>query len=104
MFRALNWLKNNAESKNPKFHGYKNITGVMVADNPDAKEMEEFALNHDKIREMGATGAMVQYSFTHALQRHRKGENGYFKEFENDPKRIFEFDEDEAFPEKKEKP
>jgi hypothetical protein len=99
MFRALDWLKQHQE-KDPKFHGFKNVTGLMLADNPDAKEMENFALDHEKIRDFGATGAMVQYSLLHALQRHARGEDGYFAEFADQPDRIFEFDENEAFPER----
>jgi hypothetical protein len=97
MFRALEWLRCHAE-KNPKFHGFKNVSGLMIADNPDAKEMENFALDHEKLREFGATGAMVHYSLLHALQRHARGEDGYFAEFAKQPDRIFEFDESEAFP------
>lgn len=98
MFRALDWLKQNKE--NPRFHGFENIIGVMIADNPAAKEMEKFALDHDKIREFGATGAMVQYSLLHAMQRHKMGEEKYFSEFQNDPDRVYEFNESDAFPER----
>lgn len=95
MFRALDWLKRNAQS-NPRFQGFKNVTGLMTPDNPEAKEMERFALDHEKIREFGATGAMVQYALIHAMQRHALGEEKYFAEFADDPGRIFEFDEKEA--------
>ena len=97
MFRALEWLKCHA-AKNPKFHSYKNITGILAPDNEDAKEMEKFALDHEKVREFGATGAMVQYALLHAMQRNKLGEEGYFAEFADDPERIFDFNEGDAFP------
>lgn len=99
MFRALDWLRKNAE-QNPKFHGFKNVAGLMLPDNDAAKEMEDFALDHERVREFGATGAMVQYSLLHAMQRNARGEEGYFREFADSPERIFEFDESDAFPER----
>jgi hypothetical protein len=100
MFRALEWLRSHKD-KDPKFRSYKNITGILEATNPDAKEMENFALDHAKIKEFGATGAMVQYAMLHALQRFARGEDGYFAEFKDDPERFFEFDEADAFPDGK---
>jgi hypothetical protein len=97
MFRALDWLKKH-EGENARFKGFKNITWLMLADNEAAKEMEKFALDHEKIREFGATGAMVQYALLHAMQRHKLGEDGYFAKFAEQQDRIFEFDEQEAFP------
>jgi hypothetical protein len=95
MFRALHWLKKH-EAEDPKFHTFKNVTGLLMPDNDAAKAMEAFALDHEKIREFGATGAMVQYALIHALQRFRLGEEKYFAEFGDDPDRVFEFDESEA--------
>jgi len=97
MFRALDWLKRH-EGENARFEGFKNVTGIMLPKNDAAKEMEKFALDHEKIREFGATGAMVQYALLHAMQRHKLGEDGYFAEFRDQPDRIFDFDEREAFP------
>lgn len=96
MFRALDWLKRH-EQEHPEFRLYKNITGVMPAENDAAKAMESFALDHEKIREFGATGAMVQYALMHAMQRHKLGEEKYFSEFTDQQDRIFEFDETQAF-------
>jgi hypothetical protein len=98
MFRALHWLRNHPKDFTmPKFTHFKNITGLMPTENTAAKEMEDFALDHEKIREFGATGAMVQYALIHAVKRFELGEDGYFAEFKDQPDRIFEFDETEAF-------
>jgi len=70
----------------------------MLPDNEAAKELENFALDHEKVREFGATGAMVQYALLHAMQRNKLGEDAYFAEFADQPERIFDFDESEAFP------
>jgi hypothetical protein len=97
MFRALDWLRKHPDD-NTRFQSFKNIVGLMTPDNEAAKEMEKFALDHAKIREFGATGAMVQYALLHAMQRNKLGEEAYFAEFADQPDRIFEFDEREAFP------
>jgi hypothetical protein len=97
MFRALDWLKRHT-GDNTQFKAYKNIIGIMTPENPAAKEMEKFALDHEKVREFGATGAMVQYALLHAMQRNKLGEEGYFAEFADDPERIFDFNEGDAFP------
>ena len=99
MFRALHWLRARPKDMAlPQFIHYKNITGLMPPSNTQAEEMENFALDHDKVREFGATGAMVQYAMMHAMKRFELGEDGYFAEFKDDPQRIFEFDEKDAFP------
>lgn len=97
MARALEWLKNRPKDSSwPDFKQYRNITGIMTPENMAAREMEDYALNHEKIREFGATGAMVQYALLHAMHRFELGEEGYFAEFKDQPERIFEFDEKEA--------
>ena len=99
MFRALHWLRARPKDMAlPQFIHYKNITGLMPPSNTQAEEMVNFALDHDKVREFGATGAMVQYAMMHAMKRFELGEDGYFAEFKDDPQRIFEFDEKDAFP------
>jgi hypothetical protein len=97
MFRALDWLKKrSADAPQPDFKMYRNITGIMTPENEAARQMEDYALDHEKIREFGATGAMVQYSLIHALKRFQLGEEKYFAEFQDQPDRIYEFDEAEA--------
>lgn len=97
MFRALQWLRTQPKDfTEPLFTHYKNIIGIMPPSNPAAHQMEEFAIDHEKLREFGATGAMVQYALMHAMQRFKLGENAYFAAVE--PDRIFDFDESEAFP------
>jgi hypothetical protein len=98
MFRALEWLrKRPVNSPTPKFTGYENYVGVMTPENQAAEAMEKYALDHPKIKEYGATGAMVQYSLIHAMKRFQLGEESYFDHFKDTPKRVFEFDEAEAF-------
>jgi hypothetical protein len=97
MFRALDWLRKHPE-QNVRFQGFKNVTGLMLPDNEAAKELEKFALDHEKVREFGATGAMVQYAILHAMERNNLGEEAYFAAFADSPERIYDFDESEAFP------
>lgn len=99
MFRALDYLRKHPDG-NAKFHGFKNITGIMIADNDTAKEMEKYALAHQKIKEYGATGAMVQYALLHALQRFKMGDEKYFAELSERPAEDFyDFDVTDAFEE-----
>ncbi len=75
------WLDDNP-ARQPKFHGYKNITGIIEEDNYDAKALTEAVLNADvpvgfngtpqKARE-GCTGAMHQFTISHALHAHSVG-------------------------------
>lgn len=98
MFRALHWLRNQGSNLDtPNFKMFSNITGIMLPSNSSAEDMEKFALDHTKLREFGATGAMVQYSLMHAMKRAELGEDAYFAEFKDLPDRVFEFDEQDAF-------
>jgi hypothetical protein len=103
--RALRFLQQAKESGEfPEFHSYKNITGVLSADNDAAKKMDEFILRHEKLREYGVTGAMHQFGVMHAMKIFELGREGYFKALmEGDDGRksedFFEFEEDDAFPE-----
>lgn len=60
--------------------------------------MEDYALNHDKLREFGATGAMVQFAISHAMRRN-VDEKSYFASLDAAGRRVFDFDERDAFPE-----
>ena len=98
MCRALHWLRQRPkDSQVPLIRSFKNITGLTVPANRVAEEMTNFALDHEKLREFGATGAMVQYGIAHALKRFELGDAAYFKEFSDDPGRVYEFDEHDAF-------
>jgi len=101
MFRGLHWLRSRPTEKElPRITEFKNITGITKNENAAADAMEDFALNHPKLREFGATGAMVQFSLGHAMKRAELGDEAYFDFFRDCPDRIFEFDETEAFPER----
>ena len=103
--RALRFLQKATESAEfPKFHGYKNITGLLVGDNAAAKQLDDFILQHEKLREFGMTGAMHQFGIIHALKIHELGREGYLRELRTGegargPEDFYEFDESEAFPE-----
>jgi hypothetical protein len=100
LFRALKWLRERPEgSEYPRIISFRNITGITIPENKAAKDLEKFALDHPKLREFGATGAMVQFSIGHAMKRSELGDIYYFGQFKDEPDRVFDFDELEAFPE-----
>lgn len=99
MFRALKFLRGMPKDSGlPDFRQWKNITGLMLPENDKAKQLEDYALDHEKLKEFGATGAMVQFSLTHAMKRFELGDKAYLAEFSDQPERIFDFDEQDAFP------
>lgn len=101
--RALSWLRERPEGAEwPRIRYFKNITGLTQPANKAAKELETFALDHAKVREFGATGAMVQFAIGHAMKRAELGDEAYFKELgpHRQPQDFFEFDDTEAFPER----
>jgi hypothetical protein len=108
--RALRFLQQAKESGEfPQFHTYQNITGLLVGDNPAAKKLDEFILQHEKLREYGMTGAMHQFGIIHALKIFELGREGYFKaltegEGARGPEDFYEFEEDDAFPVHSEQP
>jgi len=103
--RALRFLERiPAESSLPKHHSYKNVTGLLVADDDKAKAMDEFIMDHPKLKEFGVTGAMHQYGIMHATMWHRLGWDEYeriLREGEDGrtDEDFFEFNEADAFPE-----
>ena len=103
--RALRFLKQAKESGEfPRFHGYENIVGVLSSDNEAAKQLDDYILKHEKLREYGMTGAMHQYCIMHALKIHELGREEYTRQLREgkNPRTdedFFEFDDDEAFPE-----
>jgi hypothetical protein len=70
---GMKWLDDNP-SADPKFHGYRGITGVISEDNDDAK-----ALTAAVLAASGGdcTGAMHQAAINHALAYKRLGWDGY---------------------------
>jgi hypothetical protein len=105
--RALRFLQQAKESGEfPKFHTYQNIVGVLAGDNAAAKKLDEFILQHEKLREFGMTGAMHQFGIMHALKIHELGREEYLRQLTEGanargPEDFFEFDEADAFPEEK---
>lgn len=101
--RALRFLQNQkTEQELPSFMQFENVTGLAIANNDKAKEMDAFIGNHPKLREFGMTGAMHQAGINHAQAIYRLG----WKEYEivlRDSGRadddFFEFNEADAFPE-----
>jgi len=70
---ACAWLAEDPK-RDPKFHGYQGLTGVIVDDNDDAKALSAVV---SKAAFDGCTGAMHQYSITHALYAHKVGWPAY---------------------------
>lgn len=98
--RGLRWLQRNAvEREVPERRESAILVGVSEPANSSAREMEKYAMDHEGLRACGATRAMVQFSLRHAIERFKRGDEAYFAEFADDPGRIFEFDEADAFPE-----
>jgi len=99
--RTLRFCQQAKESDEfPRFHGYENIVGVLSADNEAAKKLDDFILQHEKLREFGMTGAMHQYGVLHGLKLFELGREKYLEELRKDrkPEDFYEFEEDDAFP------
>ncbi len=66
MLRAgLTWLDAHPDA-DPRFHGYKHITGILIEDNDDAKALSAAVLAPAE-EGGGASGAMHQAACSHAL-------------------------------------
>jgi len=84
MVRAgIEWMEAHPEA-HPKFHGYKDIYGVLAEDNADAK-----ALTEAMIAASGGdcTGAMHQATVSHLLFIHRNGWEKYCSELRDREKK-----------------
>ena len=69
------FLKQNP-NVNPKYKGFKNVTGVCIDDNEDAKKLDEILMEACK---KACTGAMHQAAVSHALFIGNKGWEEYKK-------------------------
>lgn len=99
--RTAQFLKQLKESGEfPKFHSYKNITGILVGDNEAAKKLDDFILKHPQMD--GITGAMHQFGVLHGMKIFELGREGYLAELRKDrkPSDFYEFEEEDAFPER----
>lgn len=65
---ALNWFEKNPKSS-PKFHGFKDVYGICIADNKDAESLRNAILKVDK----GCSGAMYSCVVNTALWIHANG-------------------------------
>ncbi len=71
---GLEWLDAHPNAE-PKFHGWKNIYGIIEEDNEDAKELSNAAtVGFD------CTGAMHQAVISHCLHIKSSGWDTYVKE------------------------
>lgn len=68
------WLASHPDA-HPRILTSEQIIGIAIADNDDAKAFENAVLT--PVSEMGATGAMVQYSMWHACKAHEIGWPAY---------------------------
>lgn len=103
--RALRFLQQQkTESELPVHKGLKGVTGIFLADNKKAEEMDKYVADHPKLREFGMTGAMHQYGIMHARALFELGPQEYERQLRAGPdgrtdEDFFEFNEADAFPE-----
>jgi len=72
---GLKWLEENPDA-DPKFQGYKNVFGLILDDNDDAKALTKVMLAACK---EGATGAMHHASVSHVMFISKNGWEEYCK-------------------------
>ena len=75
---GLEWLDANP-SADPKFHGYKNVYGLVSEDNEDAKNLSEAICAPAE----GCSGAMHQAAVSHVLWIRANGWEAYVKKMES---------------------
>lgn len=73
---GVKWMEEHPDAK-PEFGGFKNIYGVILEENQDAKDLTKAVIDASK---GNATGAMHQATIGHVLAIKRLGWEGYFKE------------------------
>jgi len=72
---GLEWFDNHKDA-DPKFHGFKNVFGLIVEDNEDAKKLTDYmnaAINGE------ATGAMMQGCLDHVKYAKQHGWDKYIE-------------------------
>jgi hypothetical protein len=75
---GLEWFDSHPQA-DPRFHGYQNITGIIIDDNNDAKELSA-AMTDKSITNGDCTGAMHQFSMMHVFRIRKIGWERYCKE------------------------
>jgi hypothetical protein len=74
---GCHWLDEHSQAE-PKFHGYKQVYGIIEVDNQDAKELSNAMV---AVTEgFGATGAMHQAAVGHVLHIKKVGWDKYVEE------------------------
>ena len=76
---GLDWLDKHPLAE-PKFHGYKNIYGIIEEDNPIAKQLSKALVDAS---EGDCTGAMHQATVSHVLWIKEHSWEEYVKKMED---------------------
>lgn len=86
---GIKWIKANPDKKRKVvFSGFKNVYGVVVAESPEAKELEKAIMEGID----DATGAMFQCVTGHLRFLAHHNHQEWLDEFVKEPDRFFEFD------------
>ena len=90
---GVRWIEKNPD-KNPQYKGYRNIYGILIDDNDDAKELTSYVVKRTR-RYGGATGAMHHACISHILYIKANGWKKYAEEMVEKEKGILSDDEKE---------
>ena len=88
LIRALEFWDEQGEDFDPKYHGFKDVTGICIDENEDAKKLDaammdaEIAFGNGERERCGdgASGAMHQAVVSHAFYVRKNGWENYVKE------------------------
>lgn len=75
---GLEWFDEH-EKANPKFHGFKNVFGLIIEDNQEAKQLTQHMNNACGGK---ATSAMMQCCLGHVKYAQQHGWDKYIQEME----------------------
>lgn len=87
LIRSLDFWDEQDEDFDPKYHGFKDVYGICVDDNEDAKKLDEAMMNAfilfgngqtERVGD-GASGAMHQAVVSHAFYVRRNGWSEYVR-------------------------
>ena len=76
---GMEWFDKYPQAS-PKFHQYSNITGIVVADDPDAKSLETALM--EAVGD--CSGAMMQAAVNHCLFAAKNGWEVYIAKMEEE--------------------
>lgn len=77
---ACKWLLEDKPAADPQFHGFKDVYGLVIGDNADAKEFDKVVLD---AANGDCTGAMHQAVVSRALWIKKNGWDAYCTELRN---------------------